>query len=113
MFGGKTKLLWQLHDELRERGLSAEECLVVDLSRKSGYFISKDRGLPPKCLLVDAGPGEYLAFFAKGGHWEYMEMYAAGDEPLPSNLTTEKFSPVGNSIAHDVLSLLKQKRQQG
>ena len=112
IFGGKSKALWKLHDDLRERGIPANECLVVDLSRLPGYFISEARGVPPKCLLVDVFPGEYLAIFVNDGFWEYMEMYSAGDEPMPSSTSTVRIGPVGKSIAHDVLALLEEKRRK-
>jgi hypothetical protein len=67
MFGTKKKLLWKLHDELRERGVPADECLVADLSRLPGYFVSKNRGVPHNCLLVDVNLGGFIAGWLSGG----------------------------------------------
>jgi len=112
MFGSKTKLLWRLHDELRERGVPADECLVVNMSRLPGYFVGENRGVPQNFLLVDVNPNNYLAIFVSGEYWEYMEMYSAGDRPLPSKMNTEIIGLVGKSIAQDVLALLRQKQDE-
>jgi hypothetical protein len=68
--------------------------------------------VPPKCLLVDVSPGNYLAIFIRGGFWEYMEMHSAGDEPMPSKMSIDRIGPVGKSVAHDLLALLNQKREE-
>ncbi len=111
MFGSRTRQLWKLHDELKEKGMADNACLVVDLSRLPGYFISKHRGVPPKCLLVDVSPGQHLAIFVRGGFWEFMEMHSSGGEPMPTKTSPDRIAPKDNSIAHDVLALIRQKSQ--
>lgn len=112
MFGSRTRQLWKLHDELRERGLLKDACLVVDLSLLPGYFIAESRGVPEKCVLVDVAANTHLAIFVSDGNWEYILMNSAGGEPLPSEMRPSRLGPVGKSIAHDVLALVRQHGQE-
>jgi hypothetical protein len=108
LFGGKApRMLWKVHDSLRQRGHFDLDPRVVDLARLPGYMEIGPLGVPRFGLSLDLAFRLQLVFFIENNSWGYCTLHVLEGPTFKLGDELEfNFGPASRDITYEVLGLI-------
>lgn len=112
MFGRSApKMLWRVHDSLRQRGHSDLDPRVVDLARLPGYMEIGPLGVPRFGLSLDLAFRLQLIFFIENNSWGYCTLHVLEGPTFALGDQLEfDFGPANRDITYEIIDLIELLR---
>lgn len=105
------RMLWRVHDSLKQRGHFDLDPRVVDLARLPGYMEIGPLGVPRFGLSLDLAFRLQLIFFIENSSWGYCTLHVLEGPTFSLGDELEfDFGPANRDITYEILELIKLLR---
>ena len=105
--GSAPRMLWRVHDSLKQRGYFDLDPRVVDLARLPGYMEIGPLGVPRFGLSLDLDFRLQLILFIENDSWGYCTLHVLEGPTFRLGDELEfEFGPANRDITYEILDLI-------